>query len=622
MLNVSDWVFIKESLFKYHTFPQWESYGGLGTPIINNPLNSFFSPLVFIPFLILPFILATESILVLSIFLSGVFFYLLTRYFKIGKIISLLASMTYMASGFMSGRITAGHFEWILAYPLIPLFILFLLILLDKKNILWAGLLSLLITLILFCGNVYVVIYCLISISSVILFLFIKILLKIDTKDKIKRQIFFLIASLILTPFFSALKFFPMLSGRSYLIRNVNAFVGSQNIFSIVYNFFLPFPDLFKYFGLDKYIISSYLWWESYAYIGPFSLIGLMVFFILRKKINHQKIINPLIFLGFVLILFSFLGNPYSPFHWLFVFVPFFQNLRVPSRIFILIIPIVLILFALSLDYVYTKTNKIYIKPLIFLFLIINLTLVYKDFQTNYNAKGFPPINNNFVYLLNFLKTHDNSQYYIAQSVFFQNQLPTYLAIANHQKLFGGGWGKNNNPGEEYASADFSSNYTYKDVYPKYFIYPVNYYPPKSFNVKTIKEMNTAKLYENSEYTPYAYTTENINEIKLGTSEDSNIKSVTIAINKINVTAYSRDNQHKLVLLETYFPDWELRVDNKQQNPINNRFLAAPMKKGTHVYSFVFFSISFLIGIVVSLIAFTVWLILVLRPKLFRFGIL
>lgn len=608
MVGSSNYVYFKESLLKYHSFPQWNSFEGQGLPIVNDPLNNFLNPFVFVIFMVLPFLVAVKVFFVLCVFFSGIFFYLLSRYFKVGKMLSLLSSITYMSSGFIAARIIAGHFEWVLAYPLIPLFYYSFLNLLSRKNVLWIGITSLTITLFIFSGNLYVAFYSLFIMFFSFIYLLTKMVFKKGEKKDSLGKIQYLIICLILVPFFSAAKILPMIEIRQDLVRNYNPFLGSQNIFSIIYNFFLPSQNIFKHLGLDNYVASAYLWWESFAYVGPAFFVGIFIFFYYKKKIKNESI-NLFLYLSILLFLYSFLGNPLNPFYWLVKAFPSLQTFRVPSRIFISLIPPILIISIVGINYLYEKTKKIFVKTLIILLLTLNLISTIFIFQEYYHAKIFPPINKNFYSLLDYLKKEDNSYFYVAQSIFFQNQLPLFYAIGNHQKIFDpmGGWGLEGNPAGSYATTDFTGTAPYKDVYPKYFIYPKNYSPPKVFNARIIKTIGDANLYKSPLYTPYAYLTKNIDSIVLRQKNDINIKKISIGVNKIDVIAYSPSNSYNLVLFETNFKDWNVKIDNQKTRILDYRFIAVPAKSGTHTYSFTFFSETFRTGVVLTLLSLMIW---------------
>ena len=607
MVGTSSYVFIRESLLKYHIFPQWNSYIGTGIPLASDPLNNFLNPFISLIFISLPFILAVKTFLLLSVLFSGIASYLLLKYFRIEKIFALLSSIVYMCSGFLIARIDAGHFEWIAAYPLIPLFFYLVFKTIDKKNILYSGLLAIVLTLFFFSGNLYAVFYGFLSIIALILFLGIKFL---ATRKKIfATSILYLLFSCVMLPFFSFAKLLPVAEFSSEILRGFNPYLGSQNIPSVLFNLFLPAQDLFKFLSLDKYLISSYFWWESFAYIGPLFLLGILAFFYNRRKIKLD--LNPVIFLLIVFLLYSFLGSLYSPFYWLVKYIPPLQAFRIPSRIFMFVIPLIIVVGNVGLASLWQK--RYLLKLAILILLVLNLLSVYSVFKSFYYTRNFPPINKNFYSLLNFLKINDKSHYYIAENINFENQLPLYQSINNHQKIFdpNGGWGVKDNPAGKYVLAEVISNYVDNDVRPKYFIYPSNYSPPKIFNAKVIKEENGAKLYEGSRYTPYAYVTEKINQIPLVTEDDKNIKKITIGINKIEIIAYSPDNNHFLTLLEANFSNWGLSLDGIKKNILKNRFLVTKMEKGIHSYSYYYFSYEFILGLFISVASILSWLFII-----------
>jgi len=616
---LSVFVYIKESILKFHTLPQWNPFVDTGVPIAGNPISIFYNPLALILYLLFPFYFATKTIYFSSIFLSGIFLNIFLRYFKIHKVLSLTTSMVYMCSGFMIARIVAGHIDWILCYSLIPLFYLVLFFVLEKKNIFWTGVLSLIMTLFIFT-SIYVSFYSMLVIASTIFFLILKYLLNRKTKKIIVKQISLLLISLAFTPFFAAVKILPMIEIFKMASRNVDAFSGSQNIISIIYNLFIPSESLFKFLGLSNYLKSSYFWWESFAFVGPLFLIGFLVSIVYWKKLRNERL-NLMFFLLVILLSFTLLDNPFNPFHWLFNLFPLLKTFRIPSRIYIFVIPVVLIFSISSINYLYNKIPNLFVKTFIVAIVIINLGATLITFNIYFHTRSFPYLNPASDYLLNYLKITDKSNYYIAQSTFFQNQLPVFIAIENHQKIFNQstGWGVKNNPQDAYTQADAIVNYTYNDIYPKYFIYPASFFPPRSFNTTIIRENAGEKLYRNSLYTPYAYLTSDLKKIELRNKDDVNIKQVSIGINKIQVIAYSPDNEQYLTLLEDYFPSWNVSIDGKKNELADNRFLTVKTKMGTHLYAFTYFSKLFLIGALISFISITIWLILILRNTMLAF---
>src|SRR3989344_6614212 len=163
--NTSYFTYIKDSLIKHHTIPLWNFFYGAGLPIAGDPLNGFYNPLVLISFIVFPFLTAIKAIYFLSILFSCITMYLLSRFLKIEKIISVFLSLTYASSGYILSRMIAGHLEKILAYPLIPITIISLILFYKKPNVLYSGIIALLISLLIFSGSIYEAFY------SIIIFL-------------------------------------------------------------------------------------------------------------------------------------------------------------------------------------------------------------------------------------------------------------------------------------------------------------------------------------------------------------------------------------------------------------------------------------------------------------------
>jgi hypothetical protein len=97
--------------FLYKKFPIWNDYIYSGYPYLAHPYNQFFYPLNLL--FLLPINYAYSISYILHIFLAGSFMYLLTH--------SLLSSICFMFSGFISNRIWAGHYEVLATSIWIPL---------------------------------------------------------------------------------------------------------------------------------------------------------------------------------------------------------------------------------------------------------------------------------------------------------------------------------------------------------------------------------------------------------------------------------------------------------------------------------------------------------------------
>ena len=361
-------------------------------------------------------------------------------------------------------------------------------------------------------------------------------------------------------------------------------------------------------FKLEKYFVSPYFWWESLAFIGPIFILGIAFTLHLRKKITSNYLYL-LLLISTVLFMFSILDNKLNPFYWLFYYVPFIKQFRIPSRVFIYLIPVLMLFGALGLNYIYKKSRRKVIKAAIILVLILNLILTTYVFKNYIYNKSLPRVNPESSFILTFLKKYDSSYFYIAQNSLFQNQLLLYESVENKQMILNSmyGWKIGSGFLGNYLDVDFYRRGKYSGIYPKYFIYPKDILPPKDFEVKSIKEVNGMVMYKNSVYSPFAYLTKNIQQIKTSSSDDPNIKSINITPNKIKIIASSPSPDQHLLLLVNYFPGWSATIDGVKTQFIKNDLLTVATKQGSHLYTFEFTSMHSMIGFLVTIISISIW---------------
>ena len=391
MSNTAYFVTIRESILNEHILPQWNYYSKLGNPIVGDPLNSIYNPLVFVIFLTFTYIPAIKLTYFIFILGSCIAMYLFSRYFSLNRLISIIIALTYASTGYLAARIIAGHLEKIIAYSLIPIFYLFLLKLYKEPSLFLSGIIALLISLLIFSASIYEVFYSLIILLTLIIWTLIKVIYKKETRQNIKI-IKYLFLTILLIPLFSAMKTFPMAEVSNVISRNYDPYLGSQNTFTIIYNFFVPSQELINFFKLEKYFVSPYFWWESLAFIGPIFILGIAFTLHLRKKITSNYLYL-LLLISTVLFMFSILDNKLNPFYWLFYYVPFIKQFRIPSRVFIYLIPVLMLFGALGLNYIYKKSRRKVIKAAIILVLILNLILTTYVFKNYIYNKSLPRVN-------------------------------------------------------------------------------------------------------------------------------------------------------------------------------------------------------------------------------------
>ncbi|HVA96931.1 MAG TPA: hypothetical protein VND99_04710 [Candidatus Acidoferrales bacterium] len=604
--NITPLVYTKNVIYQSHSFPQWVPYIDQGLPMIADPTYSFYNPLVALSVLSFPIDVAFKVIYTISLIFAIFTIYILCRYFVINKNISFLLGLIYASSGYFVSRITAGHSEKILSYPLLPLFLYCLFRSVQKFSILWSGLTSLVLTLIYFSGDFYNFLYGCIALG--ITFLYYLVLGR--------KKSFIVLVTILLIPFFSAIKLFPFTELPSYIYHVIEPYTGSQNPISMLYYIFLPIKLPFILTGTKQFITTDFAWWGKITFIGPLLLIGIFFFFYYFKKIsNDYKHLLYILLMTFALV--SMPAWNLNPYHYLLIVFSKLQLFHVPSNIFAFMSVIVIIMAGIGFQkftQLKKTTRRIGIENYVLALLIVNLLITFVFSEYILIRKQLKIINPSYKVTLSMLKQKDPSKYYIG-AFLDQSGLPQNVAVDNQQLLLEDNYGlqMKDSPAEHFTPYDFFQTKTYNDIAPKYFIIDssVKLSEPFVFNIKKYFTYKDTTVFRVTSDTPFVYSELNKKKIT------NNILTTEIGLNTFTIKAKSNDNLNKIVMLESYYPGWQITIDGKSAKLFSSRFLEFNAVKGIHTYVLTFNSSRFVVGAVTTFISIGIWgfLVLLLRKR-------
>lgn len=564
--NITPLLNFKQSLYKEKTLSQWNSYINQGIPQTADPLYGIYNPIISIPFILLPTSSAIKVIYALSIFLACASMFCLLRFYKTTYLISVLISLTYASSSYLAARIDAGHLEKIVSFGFLPLFLFSVLKIIKNRNILWSGITALIISLILFSGDIYNAMFALYSVSAILIYYLFK-----DKKTSL-----YLIISILLFLLFSSVKIIPMIELGSYISKIKEPFAGSQNFISIFYYLFFPYDLINGIIPTKLFLSNTFGWWESFSFIGPFSILGVFSIFKLSGKKN-ETIIFPILFILFILI--SMPNSALNPLHFLISSLSIFQFFHVPGRIFALQSVIILLCFGMFLNKYFNKK-----RVLVLSVLSINLFLTGVFFENVLTKQKFPEIGKADTYAVEYISKHNPSNYY-ALHFTSQGDIPQDTAFINQVLFLQSNYGLfiKGSPSDKFTFGKTP----YDDITPGFIVTASDIKSiPKYTKVKDFKTKDI-NLYSTNNATPFAHA-------------DKNSYKAIISSNKIAVSAVTEKNRI-LTVIQNNYPGWSVLVDGKKASLIKSELLSVKTLKGNHKYEFIFFSKSFLFGFCVSL---------------------
>lgn len=318
----------------------------------------------------------------------GIFFFM--QYKKLPWYVSVLLAMVFVIFPDWQSLLGAGHNTKIRAIMIVPFFLLSFNYLFDKRNLLGAGLFTLVFSWFIRTQHYQIVFYGIMLAFIVFIWPFIKMVIQKQYKEITKLITFFAVAA-ILTIITSAQPFFAAKEYAEYSTRGGNSVNADQNTNSGTKGVDLDYAtgwslapaelmDLFiarfhggysneiydgnKYPDLKGKAVPGY--WGDKPFNGNYSFIGGILFLLaligLLKYRKDAFVISLGVFI-FIATLLSF-GKHFLDFYKLFYeFVPFFSKFRIPSMVLNVSIPALLILSGFGLKYLLTeysaKDNKL-----------------------------------------------------------------------------------------------------------------------------------------------------------------------------------------------------------------------------------------------------------------------
>ncbi|MCX7920089.1 MAG: YfhO family protein [bacterium] len=310
--------------------PLWNPYTFCGNPFIANFQACIFYPLDMVFFFTSP-ANAFRILLILHIFLSGLFTYILARYLHLNRTASIFSASVFMFSGFIFVRLSAGHSTMINGYAWIPfIFYLFLKTISEKKSILFLFL-SIILAMQFLCGHPQVPYYTLFALG---IYLFGYTVFQWQSERKLKPLMYpwiTFIAGGIVAGTLAAIQMIPaweltqLSATRAGGVQYELATVASLSLKYLL----LFFAPMLLGSPLDNTFWGGLAGFtETAGYLGIIPLL-LSIYAVYRTRRTQMTILFSLI--GLIALLFA--CGKHTPFYWLFYhYFPGFNLFRCPAR--------------------------------------------------------------------------------------------------------------------------------------------------------------------------------------------------------------------------------------------------------------------------------------------------
>lgn len=378
VLQQYPWRKLAIDIYKDKNIPLWNPYASAGEPLIANIQVAAFYPLNLI-FFLLPFIYGWMSILILQIFLGGLFTYLYLRNLKLRKESAFFASSAYMLSGFF--------FSWISWNTLIHVVIWFPLILLSidkifqnskrRELLIWSSILIFSISASFFAGHLQLFFYGIIFTFLYLIFRF------VNLKENAFKKIFIIFGSFLIFLLITSFQWFTTFKLIGLSSRNLD-----QLHWQTKEGWFIPFKHLVQFIAPDFYgnpVTLNY--WGTWNYAELVGYVGIITLsFSLFSIFNKKDYTVKFYFITLIISLFLVLPNFISRLPFILNF-PFISSSQ-PTRLLFIIDFSLIVLSAYGIELFLKREKNIKFLLLINASLLVIISVIwFYIFSNNLNEK-------------------------------------------------------------------------------------------------------------------------------------------------------------------------------------------------------------------------------------------
>ena len=333
--------YTKSHLLLDQALPLWNIYKLSGTPLLPDSQSFLFYP-PHILFLFLPIDIGFIILIISHLFIGTLGIFLICRQvFNFTKTASIFASFLFVLSPKMAGFLEAGHIGLIYAYSFLPILFLSILKLLDRPNVKWVLIFAIASSLTFYSHPITF----LISLAlSLVAYFYLGIYHKKITPNKLNYLFLglFFTFGLITISLLPQIEWSPQ-TNRFLLLLSRDTYPKWISIREFFQFTIFPWNDPIKFFWSSNS--------EKIIYIGIVpTLLAFLGFLRLKKNLKITIAITLTITLLISL-------NNISPIYSFLVKQDFFALLRVSTRIWFVILFIIILLSSLELDFI-IRTKK------------------------------------------------------------------------------------------------------------------------------------------------------------------------------------------------------------------------------------------------------------------------
>jgi len=592
----------QSSIRDFREFPLWNPFFQTGIPYIGDPVSHFYNPIASVPGIIFGPLNGPKLSITLSFLLAGVGQWYLGSALGLSRPIRVWSALVAAMSGPLVIHFFNGEYHVGLAAGFIPFVFAFTIQSLRSRSGAYPCLAGLSFAMLVFSGSPYYRIYTAAGLVVTGLFYIVRVsarrpFLAIDTTAAMQG-----IRATLWATGFSAAQLLPQIEAYPFVSKWLDPNMGgARNVVATFRNLLIANPSFYQ--PRDMNFV------EQYAYVGFLPLIGLALSVPawLRDSRRREILLMAVLFLLFL----CWASAKYTFFRYIYAQFPWLYHMRFPMTALVVAIPFYLALAGLGLDHL--LRSAIDTSPplpgrrllptmagaaafaavaLLGVSLVFSVADVYQS-------------NNDFVYqsprgtdqdrITERLRAMDPSIYAVSIA---DGSFGVGLAIYKHQlKKLPTPWPWWPNlrayDGEEPIKATA-----------KYLVLRTDQTPVEKDAVP-VAELDGYRIYRLTDSPPYASLVagepSSDSQNRLQGAREVAARFVSNRI--IEVDAEAREEEGRLVILESYYPGWSVQVDGAKPQKTDNfgGFNSTRALPGRHIYRFTFDSATASHGLAVTI---------------------
>ena len=612
-------------LKRYGEIPLWNPYMLTGFPHAGDLISHFWNPVATLPVLIWGGINGMKVSVFLSFVLAGIGQWLFAHVCGVRGLARLWAGLLFMASGGLALLWRVGWYELLLGMAWFPWCFASLWRALkrrDRASLAWT---AICVAMVLSAGGGYYPFYLLVSMSVLV-----AMALLSARRGERWLQLRRAATIVVLGAALLGVAWLPLIDG----FRNTFREAGPQ----AQQRFSQPIP-----YALINYVVSEPTWFRAeilgtasgwnWFYIGVLPLAAAVALAPLAFGYNRRRrpALAALVVLTLVL---AWHANRHTPVRYLYDWIPFLNNLRFPQRLLILVASPLIVLGALGLQHLFTVSRMVSRGVVLTVFvdrgkraiaplplrwllhgsLVLVMLLSFADVYTVNKGFAFAPrpLNTKAFAALSWLKNHDPGQYYtnVGGGAIYWDWMPAAYALEMPIINFDYGRRLVSFDAQRQPGAPFFATAKYMLALPD---------QPRPENAQLLRDFGGVGLWQLPDALPFAFSAQpRLLQPPETLAPDASLPlNVSLAgPNRVIVKGAPAREGDRLVVLVSNYPGWRLYVDGQPADvlPANN-YLGAAMLPGEHTYTFAFQPTAYYVGLVISLLALSLALIWIVRPK-------